>query len=331
LTDLISTLTENILRNDLYRIDRETALRLAAIPDSALPDLVSGASRIRRKFVGDAVFTCTILNAKSGRCSENCAFCAQSGHFETRVATYPLLSREAMVTQALEMADAGITNFSMVTSGFRLTEAELDTICETAAEIRRRTGLRLCCSIGVVDRPGATKLVQAGITHYHHNLETARSFFDTICTTHQYDEDIASIRTAAEAGLTVCAGGIFGLGEKWGQRIELALTLREIGVRRVPLNFIHPIAGTPLAHRPLLSPMEALKCIALFRYLLPDADITICGGREVTLRDYRSWIFLAGANGIMTGNYLTTLGRDIRADLAMIADWQSCCQNSPRD
>lgn len=317
---LVSAVTENVIKIDGYRIDQETALQLAAIPDTALSDLLFGASQIRRQYTGDSVFTCTIINAKSGRCSENCAFCAQSSHHDTNVATYPLLSRDEMVRRGLEMADAGATHFSMVTSGFKLSESEIDTICETAAGLKQRTGLILCCSIGVIDREAANKLVQAGVTNYHHNLETARSFFGTICTTHTYDADIASIRNAVEAGLIACVGGIFGLGESWAQRVELAMTLREIGVRRVPLNFIHPIPGTPMADRPFLSPMEALKCIALFRYILPDADITICGGREATLGDYQSWIFLAGANGVMIGNYLTTRGRDIRADLEMIAN-----------
>ncbi len=321
-TSLILKITDKLFSQDGYRIDGAIAQQLIDLRNDARMDLLTGADKIRRHFKGEDLFTCTITNAKSGRCSQDCAFCAQSAHHETKVATYPLMSRREMVDRALEMADTGVTHYSMVTSGFRLDDAEIDTICESAAEIKKRTGLSLCCSIGVVDRKSAEKLVQSGITNYHHNLETAESHFPRICTTHEYQNDIDSIRFAADAGLTVCSGGIFGIGETWEQRIELAMTLRNIGVRRVPVNFINPIPGTPLEKQPLLAPFDALTCIALMRYILPDADITICGGRDVTLRDFQSWVFFAGANGLMTGNYLTTTGRDIRTDLQMIADWK---------
>lgn len=317
----IANISDQILNTAGFRVDTAAARRLVDTPGEAVMDLFFGASKIRKQFIGDGVFTCTILNAKSGKCSQDCAFCAQSAHHDTRVSTYPLLSGREMVDCALAMDDARITNFSMVTSGYRLTDAEIDSICEAAAAIKARTELTVCCSIGMVDAAQAQKLAESGITHYHHNLETAESHFSSVCTTHAYAEDIESIRVARQAGLSVCAGGIFGLGESWDQRIEMALTLREIGVSKIPVNFINPIAGTPMADRPRLSPLEALKIIALYRYLLPDRDITICGGRDVTLKDFQSWIFFAGANGVMTGNYLTTQGRRIEDDIAMIAAW----------
>ncbi|MGM0452241.1 MAG: biotin synthase BioB [Thermodesulfobacteriota bacterium] len=319
---LTAGITERILSAPHFYPDAATARQLADIPDTAIVDLLFGAGKIRSKFVGDDIFTCTILNAKSGRCSQDCAFCAQSARHDTRITAYPLLSKQEMIDCAMKSDDAGITNFSMVTSGYRLTDAEIDTICETASAITARTDLTVCCSIGMIDAGQAEKLTQSGITHYHHNLETAESHFHAVCTTHEYAEDIESIRTARQAGLTVCAGGIFGLGETWAQRIEMALTLREIGVSKIPLNFINPIAGTPFSDRPRLTPMEALKTIALYRYLLPDRDIVLCGGRDVTLKDFQSWIFFAGANGIMTGNYLTTRGRSLDADREMISAWK---------
>ena len=166
----------------------------------------------------------------------------------------------------------------------------------------------------------ARRLKEGGIVVYHHNLETARSFFDQVCTTHPSEDDVETVKMAKAAGLKVCSGGILGLGESWEQRVELAITLRDLDADSIPINFLNPIAGTRMAERPLLLPMEALKCIALFRLINPRKDITICGGREVTLRDLQSWIFAAGANGMLVGNYLTTQGRDIKADMEMIRD-----------
>jgi biotin synthase len=165
----------------------------------------------------------------------------------------------------------------------------------------------------------AQSLCQSGVSNYHHNLETARSHFNQICTTHSYDDDIQTLILAQKAGMRVCSGGIMGLGESWSQRIEMATALKELDVDSIPINFLNPIAGTPFEQRPLISPMTALKCIALFRIVNPEKDIVVCGGREVTLKDFQSWVFLAGASGLMVGNYLTTCGRNIEIDMEMIA------------
>jgi biotin synthase len=199
-----------------------------------------------------------------------------------------------------------------------LTDEEVDTVCSAAKRIGREMNITVCGSLGVLNQSIAVRLKQGGLSVYHHNLETARSHFDRICTTHSYDEDIQSVKTARASGMRVCSGGILGLGESWEQRLELAFTLRDLNVDGIPLNFLNPIPGTRMENMPLLSPMEALKCIALFRLINPAKDILICGGREVTLRDYQSWIFLAGANGLMIGNYLTTQGRNIRMDIDML-------------
>jgi biotin synthase len=238
-----------------------------------------------------------------------------------------LLSLEQLISKGLRFADEGATHFSVVTSGTALNEAEIDTVCRVSEYLRKNSNLRLCASLGMLSEINARKLKSAGISRYHHNLETARSFFDQICTTHKFDDDIETIQNAKTAGLEVCSGGILGMGESWEQRVELALTLRDLDVDSVPINFLNPIQGTRFEGATSLPPMDALASIAIFRFIHPRKDITICGGRESTLKDFQSWIFLAGANGIMVGNYLTTQGRDIQMDHDMIAqmgfgDWQ---------
>ncbi len=319
----IAEITQKIIDNPDSPLTMEEAGSLVALASSHFTDLLNGAHRITRANKGRDVFTCTILNAKSGQCSQNCAFCAQSAHHHTHVRTYPLMTSEEMLDSALRMDEIGATQFSMVTSGYRLADAEIDTICETTAKIKNRTGLSVCCSLGMLLPEQARRLAQSGITCYHHNLESAQSHYPAICTTHDYKEHFETIATAREAGLRVCAGCILGLGETWEQRIELAFCLKKLKIDRVPINFLNPIAGTKMEHRPLLPPLEALACIALFRFVLPAADITICGGREKTLGDFQSFLFMAGANGLMIGNYLTTAGRDLQMDLDMIQNWQS--------
>ncbi len=311
-------MAEMVIRGE-GAISETQALKLAnAHPDDTL-DLIACADKIRKHFMPRTAFKCAIINAKSGMCPEDCAFCAQSSHHNTGAQVYDLLSEEALVAKGLEMAASGATNYSVVTSGTNLTGGEVKTVCKAAARLRSETDLTLCASVGLLTAGAARQLRAAGITRYHHNLETARSHFETICSTHDYDDDIETVRVAKAAGMVVCSGGIFGMGESWAQRVELAFTLRELDVDSVPINFLNPIQGTRLADHPLLPPMEALKVIALYRFIFPDKDITICGGREATLKDFQSWVFAAGANGLMVGNYLTTQGRNLEADLEMIA------------
>ncbi|SPD73025.1 Biotin synthase [uncultured Desulfobacterium sp.] len=315
----MAIITEKALEEPGYSISYEEACSLAGLQDDTNELLVT-ASRIRYRFKGNRVFTCSIINAKSGYCSEDCAFCAQSGHHKTGISTYPILDKDTLVGTAIRMREAGATMYSMVTSGFAMKEKEVEAICRAAEEIRRKTDLSVCASLGRLTEPMARRLKESGITSYHHNLETSRSYFSHICTTHQYEEDIETIKIARSAGLRVCSGGIMGLGESWEQRVELAITVRDLDIDSIPINFLNPIAGTPMQDRGLLSPMEALKTIALFRIINPQKDITICGGRERTLKDFQSWIFLAGANGVMIGDYLTTKGRSAEMDIEMIRD-----------
>jgi biotin synthase len=299
---------------------REQALEIAAADAGQTLDLIACAGKIRQHFRPDPVFRCAIINAKSGLCSEDCAFCAQSAHHATGAAVYDLLGPEQLEAEGLKAAASGATHFSVVTSGTALTDNDLDTVCRVADRLKTKTGLTLCASPGMLDPKAASRLKAAGVTRYHHNLETARSYFDAICTTHDYDDDIQSLQAAKAAGLVVCSGGIFGMGESWAQRVELAFTLKELDVDSVPINFLNPIKGTRLQDRPLLRPLEALKVIALYRFIHPRKDLPVCGGREVTLGDFQSWIFAAGANGLMVGNYLTTRGRSIEADATMIRE-----------
>ena len=304
-------------------ISEEQALALCALPATATMDMLAAARRVTTAFKAEDTFTCGIVNGKSGRCSEDCAFCAQSRYHDTGVAVYPLLETGALVNRALELADAGADRYGIVTSGNTVNERELDRLCEAAQQIAARTGLKLCASLGQLTPERATRLRQAGFSSYHHNLETAESYFPQICTTHAYADDIATVRHALDAGFRVCSGGILGLGELPAQRVELAMTLRGLDVHSVPVNFLNPIAGTRLADRVSLlplPPMEALRALALFRLIMPRKDILVAGGRERTLGQYQSWIFMAGANGMMIGNYLTTTGRNTDDDMTMLRD-----------
>ena len=314
----LSTMAEGIIDGGRKTITQEEALYLSGLQGEAALELLAYAGRVRYRFTKSDVFTCVILNAKSGQCSQDCAFCAQSAHHKTGVKIYPLLDIEMLIENALTAQENGATNFSMVTSGQMLSGKEIDRISLAAEKIRQKTDLTVCASLGELTGDMAKQLKQSGVTNYHHNLETAGSYFHEICTTHDYEEDICTIKEAASAGLRICSGGILGLGESWEQRIELAATLRDLNVDSIPINFLNPIPGTKLENRPLVKPMDALKSIAIFRMMNPEKDIPICGGREITLKDLQSWVFMAGANGLMIGNYLTTKGRSIEMDMEMI-------------
>ncbi|HPL62509.1 MAG TPA: biotin synthase BioB [Syntrophales bacterium] len=316
----IMRLTGGILSGRKRAITVRDAIKISEMPDDEILLLVSCADRIRRAVKKDRVVLCSIINAKSGRCPENCSFCAQSAHHRTGIENYPLIDPEEMVAAAERMHRSGATRFSFVVSGYAPSGRDMEKICRAAREIRRKTSLTVCASLGVLTRDMANDLKKAGVGVYHHNLETARGYFREVCTTHDYEVDIETVKAAKAAGLRTCCGGIFGLGESWEHRIELAFTLREIDVDGIPINFLNPIPGTPLGGRPLMRPVEALKCIVLFRFVHPDKNIFICGGREKVLGDFQSWLLPAGANGMIVGNYLTTPGRGAGADLNMISD-----------
>ena len=297
------------------------ALRLAAIPEEAIYELLAVSEQVRRRHLGVEVNLCSIVNAKSGLCKEDCSFCAQSVKYSTGVTEYQMSEPGKIVGAAIEAAAFGAREFSIVTSGTAIEkERDIAALTSALASMKESVEMERCASLGILSKETLKKLKDSGLESYHHNLETGRSFFPNICTTHEYDRDVEVVRTAKELGFHVCSGGIFGLGEGWDVRVELFATLKELGADSVPINFLNPRPGTPLEKAQNLTPLECLKIIALGRLMLPKTDIVICGGRQTNLRDLQPLIFAAGANGMMIGNYLTTPGREPNDDLRMLAD-----------
>lgn len=285
-----------------------------------LPWLMAGADRIRKANRGDLIEVCAISNVRSGNCSENCSFCSQSGHHKTAAPVYDYITSNDLVDQAERARQWGASDFGVVSKGWGIrSDRERKQLGEYFEALDEKSDIGRCASLGVLTEKTAGELKDLGLENYHHNLETAESFFDRVCTTHTYQENIDTIRYARDAGLRVCAGGILGMGENLDQRIELAIQLRDLGVESVPLNFLNPQAGTPMGDREPMTPYEILQCIAVYRYLLPRAEIRIAGGRNF-LGDMQSMIFMAGASGVMIGDYLTTQGRSVDDDLQMFAD-----------
>jgi biotin synthase len=308
-------LAERIVAGDVP--GAEAFKEMMDLPESRVFDLFAGADMIRESYFGREIHLCTICNAKSGRCSEDCAFCSQSAFARTDAPVYPLLTKDKLQAGALAAWNGKINRYSIVTSGRSLLREEVAEVANAIRELEVRD-LGYCVSLGILDRQDFALLKEAGITRLHHNLETSESFFSQICTTHTFQERIETIKSAKDAGLSVCVGGLFGMGETDSQALELALTIRELDVDSVPINFLTPIKGTRLENMNALTPLRCLKIIAMFRYVLPGKDILICGGREANLKELHPMVFYAGASGIMTGNYLTTSGRAVEDDLKMI-------------
>ncbi|MFH1282714.1 MAG: biotin synthase BioB [bacterium] len=304
-----------------YKITRDEIDHIIASLDnqSELFNLLNLAYQIRLRFKGNKVHLCSIVNAKSGNCTENCAFCSQSSLSKAKIDTYPFIGGKKIDEAFNKAKKSGAHGFSVVVSGRSIEKEEC---MEMAEVIKAHKGddLYFCASLGELDKPEIRSLRDSGLKKLHHNLETSRNYFPSICSTHSYDDKIRTILSAKEENLKVCSGGIFGLGESWKDRADLAFELRELVVDSIPINFLNPIEGTALENSRTLPPLEALAIIALFRLILSDRDIVVCGGREITLRDLQSWIFYAGANGMMIGGYLTTSGRDISQDMRMIKD-----------
>lgn len=294
---------------------------LITVSDADTPLLLALADRIRQKFRSHAVDCCAIINGRSGKCPENCRFCAQSAHYQTGVAEYPLLAEEEIIGAAKKARAAGAARFSIVTSGRSvLPGPEFDQIIHTLTRIKKEVQIETCCSLGLINLDQAKALKKIGISRYHANIETAPSYFPSICSTHTFTDKVKVIRTAQEAGLRVCSGGIFGLGETPRQRVEMAFALKELGVDSIPLNILNPIAGTPFAHNQSLTPWEILRTFAVFRFILPQALIRTAGGREVNLRSLQAQALSGGLDGLMIGGYLTTGGNEVHVDQQMLAD-----------
>ncbi|SFQ46826.1 biotin synthase [Lachnospiraceae bacterium XBB1006] len=308
----LTALKEKVLAGG--EITREEALFLCKQP---LEKLAGAADEIRRKYCGDSFDLCTIINGKSGKCSENCKFCAQSAHHHTQVGVYPLLSTEEIVADAKKNAAQGVLRYSIVTAGRRLNEQEVEAMCEAVRAIRKEADISVCISFGLLDEMAFRKLKEAGVSRVHNNLETSRSYFPEVCTTHTYEEKIAAIKAAKAAGLSVCSGGIMGLGETFADRIDMALTLRELHVKSVPVNMLNPIPGTPFEKNERLTKEEMMRIVAVYRFLLPDASIRLAGGRGL-MGDKGIGCFTAGANAAISGDMLTTAGITVKTDKELL-------------
>ncbi len=302
-------------------ITEEEAKTLIQTKDEDTMLLLAMADKIRQKFSGNAVDFCAIINARSGHCQENCKFCAQSGWYNTGATVYRLLPEEEILAAAKKAKAAGAVRFSLVTSGRNQDNPnEFEEIIHIVKRIREEVGIEVCCSLGLISKEQAKRLKEAGITRIHCNIETSPSYFPEICSTHTMEDKEDIIRTAQEAGIRVCSGGIIGLGESLEQRVEMAFHLKKMHIDSVPLNILNPVKGTPFYTNRRLPPLEVLRTFAMFRFVLPKALIRTAGGREVNLRSLQAYALTGGLNGIMVGGYLTTGGRDPKEDIQMTAD-----------
>lgn len=298
------------------QISREETLWLYQQP---LEALCRKADEIRAHFCSNGFDICTIINGKSGRCSENCRFCAQSAHNHTGAEEYPLLPNEEILAQAKANDAQGVLRYSIVTSGKRLSDEEVERMCHAVRQIRKETNIAVCISFGLLNEIQYRKLKEAGVTRVHNNLETSRRNFPNVCTTHTFDDKINAIRAAQAAGLSVCSGGIMGLGETVEDRIDMALSLRELGIRSVPVNMLNPIPGTPLEHNEKLTAEDMCRIVAVYRFLLPDASIRLAGGRGL-LADKGKSCFQSGANAAISGDMLTTAGITVATDMELLQE-----------
>ena len=301
-------------------IGREQIDILLAEAKTDFFDLLYGANKIREKFFGNKIKICSIVPGRLGGCDQDCKFCAQSARYKTGFDRAQMLSDEDILSAAEQAKLNGVTNFGIVYSGKTVSEKQLARLEGLIKQIRDRFDLGVCASLGMITAEQAQRLVQSGLTGYNHNLETSERHFGEIVTTHRYADRVRTIQAAQQARLRVCAGGVFGIGEDEDDRVQMALELRQLGVDTVPMNFLHPIEGTPLGRAKTLEPSEILRIIAIYRFILPQTNLKVAGGRVLNLRDLQSWMFYAGANGILSGNYLTTTGRAVKEDRKMLAD-----------
>jgi biotin synthase len=301
-------------------LTKDDAREIASADGADVTELFAQADKIRRHYRGNVADLCSIVSAKTGACPEDCAYCSQSARSKAEVKRTKLIAKGEVLKRAEAAKRQGARRFCVVTSGKKATGGELEKIAEMVSGVRG-LGLLPCATLGLLAEDELSLLRDAGLHRYHHNLETSRRYFPEICSTHTYDDKLATVGAAERLGLSVCSGGIFGMGETWDDRIDMAFELRELGVDSVPVNFLVPVKGTPLGHLKPISPMEALKIVSLFRFILPDKEIRVCGGRLQTLGEFNSWVFLAGADGLLTGDCLTVSGRKPEDDLRLIEEF----------
>ncbi len=298
-------------------MDKLEAKRLLSLP---LEKLLAMADEVRRECAGGDIELCGIINAKSGACPEDCRFCAQSARHSADIMEYPLKGKDEIVGAAKKARENGAARFGIVTSGNRLTRDEVRGVADAIKEIGQNAGISPCASLGALDQGSFSVLKEAGLKRYHHNIETSERFYPDIVSTHCFSERINTIKTAKKMGFEVCSGGIIGMGEDWEDRIDMALLLKEMDVDAVPVNILVPVKGTRLESREIMSAVDVIRTIALFRIILRDKSLKIAAGRESALKDFGAMIYMAGANGMMIGGYLTTAGRPVREDLALVGE-----------
>ena len=285
--------------------------------EAPLEEIQDAARVVQKTFCGNHIDLCTIINGKSGRCGENCKYCAQSACHKTGIDEYGFLPKEEILRHALANQKAGVNRFSIVTSGRALNGSDFDKAIEAYELMNDKLTIDLCASHGILNREQFRRLRAAGVKSYHHNIETSRRFFPSICTTHTYDDRINTIKLAQSEGLEVCSGGIIGMGETWDDRIDMAIELRELGIQSIPINALMPVKGTPLENRPKLGAEEVLRTIAVFRLLNPTANIRLAAGRKL-LPSNGATAFVFGASASITGDMLTTSGTTIADDMKLL-------------
>lgn len=306
-------------RNFIEKISKAEIEALLNLP---LAELIFRANEVRKKWVGDKVELCNIMNAKSGLCGEDCRFCAQSSRHSADIPVYPLKSKEEMLLAAHLAKEIGAERFDIVSSGNTLSDEEIKIVAEAIADIRDKVGIKICASLGKMDEENLLLLKNAGLSRYHHNIETSENYFPNIVTTHSFKERIGTIKAAKKVGLQVCSGGIIGMGESWSDRIDMVLTLKELNVDSVPINILVPIKGTDMESQRILSCIDAIRTIAIFRIVLRDKIIKIAAGRESILKDFQAMAFMSGANGMLIGGYLTIKGRSVEEDLKLVEEME---------
>lgn len=306
-------IAEKIIQGDRLKISDDLNFFL----ESSLEDLQRGASLIQKNFCGNHVDLCTIINGKSGRCGENCKYCAQAACHKTGIEGYNFLSAEKILKVALMNEKFGVNRFSIVTSGRSLSGKDFEKAIETYKLLKKNLKIDLCASHGILTAEQFKKIFSVGVTTYHHNIETSRRFFSEICTSHTFDDRIKTIKLAQNAGLKVCSGGIIGMGETWQDRIEMAFELFNLKIKSIPINALMAVKGTKLENLPPLSSEEILRTIAIFRFINPDANIRLAAGRKL-FSDKGASAFLNGASASITGNMLTTSGTTIKEDMEIL-------------
>ena len=311
---MINGLKRRVLQEE--EITKDEALQLIK---ADLEELCEAANEIRKEFCRDEFEICTIINAKSGRCSENCKFCAQSVHYKVDIEKYPLMESDKILSAAKHDDAAGVQRFSPVTSGRKLMKTEVESLCKSMLEIKANTNLKICASCGLLDSDDLQKLKEAGLSRYHNNLESSENFFKTVCSTHTTADKIKTIEAAKEQGLEVCSGGIVGLGESWEDRIDMAFMVHDLGAVSIPVNMLSPIVGTPYEHNKVLAVDEMRRICAIYRFINPKAFIRLAGGRGL-LKDKGRSCLQSGANALISGDMLTTAGITIERDLQMIKE-----------